>query len=116
MVKRDVWCVKSRVTHHLSEVADESFFLQAVNPLFLQTGLLLGVEGFLDFATNFGERLGVRVFFILDGQEINGVGGFNDVAGLAGVQREGGGGEFLAEDGAFDPAQSPPGCCWELWE
>ena len=53
--------VIARITRHASlhsEVADEGFFLEPVNPLFLQVGLLLGAEGFFDVVADFGERLG----------------------------------------------------------
>ena len=42
--------------------------------------------------------------FVLDEHEIDRVGRVNHVADLAGREREGDVGKFLAEDGAFDPA------------
>ena len=41
------------------KVADEGFFLQAVHPLFLQLGLLLGAQGLFNVVADVGERLGV---------------------------------------------------------
>src|SRR5665213_1816182 len=87
----------------ISEVADEGLFLQTVNPLFFQLGLLLDAERFLDVGADIGERLGVRGHFVLDEHEIDGVGRVNRIAHLAGLEREGDIAEFLAENGAFDP-------------
>ena len=56
----------------ISEVADEGFFLQAVNPLFFQPGLLLRAEGFFDVVADVGRAAWTCAgLFVLDEHEID---------------------------------------------
>jgi hypothetical protein len=66
--------------------------------------LFLGAEGRFNVIADFAERFDMGGAFLLDEHEVTGFGRINDIADLAGREREGDVGEFLAEHGAFDPA------------
>src|SRR4029077_2607012 len=95
----------SRLTAEFSEVTDEIFLLETVDPFILEPRLFLCPEGFFDVGTDFVERSKMSGSLVLDEHEVAGFGRVDHVAHLSDRQSAGRVREFLAQDGKFDPVE-----------